>query len=188
MIPCQSLLIRSSVLLNLAGSRRFDYNHFQLTLSIDDQFCITFDYLPQKWIGFVANSIHVFFDVIKRFFVQCLTPRWSKQGLYGGRTWRFHCFIDVFDSWVSRAWCILNTKVTGTDSTKPKLSVNGCHNIVAMKTIHIFSEYKQLLNINIVGVFNNEILRLYIVYVFTSSFLIAYHSASIWVWLSLIIK
>ena len=51
----------------------------------------------------------------------------------------FHYFIAIFDNWPSRAWCIFDIKITGTESTKPKLRVIGCYSIRTINIIHIFS-------------------------------------------------
>jgi len=50
-----------------------------------------------------------------------------------------HDFIDIFDTWPSSAWYIFDVKITGTESTKPKLRVIGCYSIRTINTIPICS-------------------------------------------------
>lgn len=57
------------------------------------------------------------------FYVQCLTPRKSKQSLHGDRIRRFLLFYQFFRQLASRAWWIFDIKITGSESTKPKLYV-----------------------------------------------------------------
>ena len=80
----------------------------------------------------------------KRFFVQCLAPGQNSAYMAVGLD-DFHYFIAIFNNWPSRAWCIFDIQITGTEiteSTKPKLRVIGCYSIRTINTIHIFSRLR----------------------------------------------
>ena len=51
----------------------------------------------------------------------------------------FHDFIDIFDDWPSREWCIFDIEITGTEVTKPILRLIGFYSIRTINIIHIFS-------------------------------------------------
>lgn len=47
--------------------------------------------------------------------------------------------VDIFDNSPFGAWCIFDIKITGTESTKPKLRMIACDSIRTINTIHIFN-------------------------------------------------
>jgi len=75
----------------------------------------------------------------KRFFVQCLASGQSKQCLHDDRTRRFPLFYRHFRQLAFQSVVVFDIKITGTESTKPKLRVIGCYSIRTINTIHIFN-------------------------------------------------
>ena len=85
------------------------------------------------------NSVHEFFCV-----KMCSTHiqsylnafKWCNSQLMGSRNIAyltivlddFHYFIDIFNNWPSRAWCIFDIKITGTALMKQKLCVISYYN------------------------------------------------------------
>lgn len=55
-----------------------------------------------------------------------------------------HNFIDIFDKWLSRIWCIFDIKITGTESTKLKLRLIGCYIVGIIIIIYIFRRHFRL--------------------------------------------
>ena len=77
--------------------------------------------------------IQPYLNGFKRFFCAMFSS-WAIETVL---TWRSTIyFIDIFDNWPSRAWCIFDIKITGTESTKPKLRDIDCYSI---RTITLFT-------------------------------------------------
>lgn len=81
------------------------------------------------------------------FFLYPTLFKWSQTSLYltpvnrkcfqDGRI-RLFC-INIFNNCSSMAWCFLDIKITGTETTKPKLAVI-CFSMKNANIVHFFSQ------------------------------------------------